>query len=59
MPQREMVAGEAYCRSKTSKSIEVVGKLSRIRSPLGRVSSRLSSMTLFMFSTHTASTSPS
>ena len=31
----------------------------RMRSPLGRVSSLLSSITLFMFSTHTASTSPS
>lgn len=31
----------------------------RMRSPLGSVNSRLSSMTLFMFSTQTASTSPS
>ena len=30
-----------------------------MRSPFGSVSSLLSSMTLFMFSTHTASTSPS
>ena len=59
MPQREMVAGDAYCKSKTSKSIVEVGKLSRMRSPLGSVSSLLSSMTEFMFSTHTASTSPS
>ena len=59
MPHREMVAGEAYCRSKTSYSIEHVGKLSRIRSPLGSVSSLLSSITEFMFSTHSASTSES
>ena len=59
MPQREMVAGDAYCRSKTSKSIEHVGKLRRMRSPLGSVSSLLSSITEFMFSTHSASTSPS
>ena len=59
IPQREIVAGDAYWRSKTSKSIEHVGKLRRIRSPLGSVSSLLSSITLFMFSTHSASTSES
>merc|ERR1719183_609180 len=59
MPHRETVAGEAYWRSNTSNSMEQVGKLSLMRSPLGRVSSLLSSITEFMFSTHNASTSPS
>ena len=58
MPHRLMVAGEAYCRSKTSKS-SLHQLLSRMRSPFGSVRSLLSSITLFMFSTHTASTSPS
>jgi len=58
MPQREMVAGEANCRSYTSNS-SLQWFCSRMRSPLGSVSSRLSSITEFMFSTHTASTSPS
>ena len=58
MPQREIVAGEAYCRSNVSQIIAQCG-CRRMRSPFGSVSRRLSSMTEFMFSTHTASTSPS
>mmetsp|Transcript_33746 Transcript_33746/g.73750 ORF Transcript_33746/g.73750 Transcript_33746/m.73750 type:complete len:202 (-) Transcript_33746:421-1026(-) len=58
MPHREMVAGEAYCRSATSKS-SLQWSVTRMRSELGSVSSLLSSITEFMFSTHTASTSPS
>ena len=58
LPQREMVAGLAYWRSKVSHIIAQWG-CRRIRSPLGSVNSLLSSMTEFIFSTHTASTSPS
>ena len=58
MPHREIVAGEAYCKSATSKS-NLQWSTSRMRSPLGRVRSLLSSITEFIFSTHTASTSPS
>ena len=58
IPHRETVAGEAYCRSATSNS-SLTWSTKRIRSPFGNVSSLLSSITEFMFSTHTASTSPS
>mmetsp|Transcript_24010 Transcript_24010/g.78157 ORF Transcript_24010/g.78157 Transcript_24010/m.78157 type:complete len:343 (+) Transcript_24010:668-1696(+) len=58
IPHRETVAGEAYCKSKTSNN-SLQWSINRMRSPFGRVSSLLSSITLFMFSTHTASTSPS
>jgi hypothetical protein len=57
-PHLDMVAGLAYCRSATSNSSFTCG-CRRMRSPFGSVSSLLSSITLFMFSTHTASTSPS
>ena len=58
MPHREMVAGDAYCRSNTSnRSLQWFTR--RMRSPFGSVSSLLSSITLFMFSTQSASTSPS
>lgn len=53
-----MVAGEAYCKSATSNNI-LQNFYNLILSPLINVSNLLSSMTLFMFSTHTASTSPS
>ena len=52
MPQREIVAGEAYCKSKVSQIMQQWG-CNLIRSPFGSVSSRLSSMTEFMFSTQT------
>mmetsp|Transcript_30427 Transcript_30427/g.76191 ORF Transcript_30427/g.76191 Transcript_30427/m.76191 type:complete len:251 (+) Transcript_30427:6930-7682(+) len=58
MPQRDTVAGEANCRSPTSK-ISLTWSTRRMRSPLGSVRSLLSSITEFIFSTHTASTSPS
>ena len=58
IPHLDTVAGEAYCKSPTSKS-RAQCFWSRIRSPLARVRSLLSSMTEFMFSTHRASTSPS
>lgn len=88
IPQRETVAGEAYCRSptcgddnlrlithklkkmasweqawcrlsrQTSKS-KAQWPCKRIRSPFARVRSLLSSMTEFIFSTQSASTSPS
>mmetsp|Transcript_3414 Transcript_3414/g.6493 ORF Transcript_3414/g.6493 Transcript_3414/m.6493 type:complete len:262 (-) Transcript_3414:1159-1944(-) len=58
IPARDTVAGEAYWRSPTSNNNAHVG-CTRIRSPLGRVSNLLSSMTEFIFSTHSASTSPS
>lgn len=47
-----MVAGDAYCRSATSNNSFTCGAR-RMRSPLGSVSSLLSSITLFMFSTQT------
>jgi len=53
-----MVAGEAYYKSETSNNnLQYLSK--RILSPLINVSNLLSSITEFMFSTHTASTSPS
>ena len=58
MPQRDIVAGEANCKSYTSNN-KAQCFCRRIRSPFARVSNRLSSMTEFMFSTHRASTSPS
>mmetsp|Transcript_5274 Transcript_5274/g.16962 ORF Transcript_5274/g.16962 Transcript_5274/m.16962 type:complete len:370 (-) Transcript_5274:222-1331(-) len=58
MPQRETVAGVACARSSTSKRMRTVGGRAS-RSPLGRVSTRLSSSSEFIDSTHTGSTSPS
>ena len=58
IPHLEIVAGDAYYRSATSKSI-AQWESKRIRSLLAKVKILLSSMTEFMFSTQTASTSPS
>ena len=52
MPHREIVAGDAYCRSKVSQIMQQWG-WSRILSPFGSVNNLLSSITLFMFSTQT------
>ena len=52
MPHREIVAGDAYCKSNVSQIMQQWG-CSLIRSPFGSVSNRLSSMTEFMFSTQT------
>ena len=49
---------DRLCDAHTSKSSRQWG-CKRMRSPFGNVRSLLSSMTLFMFSTQTASTSPS
>ncbi len=56
MPHLEIVAGEAYCKSKVSQIMQQWG-CNLIRSPFGSVSSRLSSITLFMFSTQTCGAS--
>ena len=52
MPHREIVAGDAYCKSKVSQIMQQWG-CNRMRSPFGSVSNLLSSMTEFMFSTQT------
>ena len=58
MPHRLTVASVAYFRFSTSNMMRTFeGRLRR--SPLGKVSNLLSSRTLFRFSTHSGSTSPS
>lgn len=58
IPHRLTVAGDAWLRSLTSKSILIL-LLSLIRSPLERQSIIESSRTVLRFSTHIASTGPS
>mmetsp|Transcript_44665 Transcript_44665/g.112583 ORF Transcript_44665/g.112583 Transcript_44665/m.112583 type:complete len:249 (+) Transcript_44665:283-1029(+) len=58
MPQRDTVASVAYLRSCTSNITRTLLGSAR-RSPLGSVRILLSSSTLFRFSTHSGSTSPS
>jgi hypothetical protein len=58
IPQRLTVAGEAAARSCTSNSSETCSD-SATRSPLTSVSTRLSSSSEFMDSTHCVSTGPS
>mmetsp|Transcript_19764 Transcript_19764/g.49722 ORF Transcript_19764/g.49722 Transcript_19764/m.49722 type:complete len:224 (-) Transcript_19764:1561-2232(-) len=58
IPTRDTVAGEAYSRSRTSKSMVVTGE-SLMISPEFRHSFLLSSSTVFMFSIQIASTGPS
>ena len=58
MPMRETVAGEANSRECVSK-IKFTDEPNWMRSPLGRVSSRLSSRTELRASTHWGSMSPS
>mmetsp|Transcript_8689 Transcript_8689/g.12668 ORF Transcript_8689/g.12668 Transcript_8689/m.12668 type:complete len:259 (-) Transcript_8689:3404-4180(-) len=58
MPHRETVAWVAFSRLSTSNIILKLSGTTR-RSPLGKVSSLLSSSTLFKFSAHSGSTSPS
>ena len=58
IPHLLMVAGVVYFKLSTSKTIRTFsGKLNR--SPLGRVNILLSSKTLFRFSAHCGSISPS
>ena len=58
MPARETVAGDATERSSTSKSSDTCGGIA-MRSPLIKVSSLLSSSTVFIDSIHSVSTGPS
>mmetsp|Transcript_12069 Transcript_12069/g.26317 ORF Transcript_12069/g.26317 Transcript_12069/m.26317 type:complete len:249 (+) Transcript_12069:1916-2662(+) len=58
IPQRETVAGVACSRLSTSRIMRTLSGMLR-RSPLGSVNNLLSSSTLFKFSAHSGSTSPS
>ena len=58
VPQRLTEAGVAYFRFSTSNRIRTLGGSER-RSPVGSVSSLLSSRTELRFSAHSGSTSPS
>ena len=58
VPQRDTEAGVANFRFSTSNRMRTLPG-SDSRSPVGSVSSRLSSSTLFRFSAHSGSTSPS
>jgi len=58
IPHLDTVAGEAYVRSYTSKSMLILSLIG-IVSPLMRHNFLLSSRTVFIFSIHPASTGPS